>query len=63
MMNANGTSYQDITPADWPAEFLCSHPIFSEDDSAIYFVGQWWEDDVNAVPGSGTAKSVTPGRI
>ena len=20
-----------------------SHPIFSEDDSKVYFVGQWWE--------------------
>jgi len=43
MMNANGSSYENITPAEWPAEFLCTHPIFSEDDSRIYFVGQWWE--------------------
>jgi hypothetical protein len=42
-MNANGTGYENITPAGWPAEFLCTHPVFSEDDSRIYFVGQWWE--------------------
>ncbi|MEE8572801.1 MAG: hypothetical protein V3T20_06040, partial [Gemmatimonadota bacterium] len=42
-MNADGSDYEDITPVDWPALFLCSHPIFSEDASKIYFVGQWWE--------------------
>jgi len=42
-MNANGTGYASVTPAGWPVEFLCTHPIFSEDDSKVYFVGQWWE--------------------
>ena len=42
-MNADGAGYENITPADWPAEFLCMHPVFSEDASKIYFVGQWWE--------------------
>jgi dipeptidyl aminopeptidase/acylaminoacyl peptidase len=42
-MNADGTAYENVTPADWPAEFLCTHPVFSADESRIYFVGQWWE--------------------
>ena len=42
-MDADGAEHENITPADWPAEFLCMHPVFSEDASKIYFVGQWWE--------------------
>ena len=42
-MNPNGTNLSNMTPADWPANFLCSHGIFSNDDSKIYFVGEWWE--------------------
>ena len=41
--HADGSDYEGVTPADWPAEFLCMHPVFSEDASKIYFVGQWWE--------------------
>jgi Tol biopolymer transport system component len=44
MMNADGSDCGDVTPGHWPAEFLCTHPIFSPDDSQIYFVGQWWEN-------------------
>jgi Tol biopolymer transport system component len=43
MMNADGSDYHDITPSWWPGTFLCSHAIFSEDDTSIYFVGQWYE--------------------
>jgi len=42
-MNPDGSGVTNITPADWPATFLCTHPIYSHDDSKIYFVGQWWE--------------------
>ena len=42
-MNPNGSSLSNMTPADWPANFLCSHGIFSHDDMKIYFVGEWWE--------------------
>ena len=42
-MNADGSGRKNITPAGWPATFLCSHAVFSSDDSMIYFVGQWWE--------------------
>ena len=42
-MNPDGSDLTNITPADWPAEFLCTHGVFSHDDSRIYFVGEWWE--------------------
>ncbi|MFC1785795.1 TolB family protein [Candidatus Neomarinimicrobiota bacterium] len=42
-MNPDGSNLSNITPADWPAEFLCSHGIYSYDDKKIYFVGEWWE--------------------
>jgi len=42
-MNLNGSNLLNITPTNWPAVFLCSHGIFSHDDSQIYFVGEWWE--------------------
>jgi len=42
LMNADGTSSRDITPDYFPQEFLCHSPIFSKDDSRIFFIGQWW---------------------
>jgi Tol biopolymer transport system component len=42
-MRPDGSDRSDITPGDWPPEFLCSHGVFSHDDSRIYFVGEWWE--------------------
>ncbi|MBU0533000.1 hypothetical protein KKB44_05920 [Candidatus Micrarchaeota archaeon] len=44
MMNSDGTNNQDITPDYFPDSFLCHSPVFSEDDSKIYFVGEWWDD-------------------
>jgi len=41
MMNADGTDDKNITPDYFPPEFLCHSPIFSVDDSKIYFIGQW----------------------
>lgn len=43
MMNSDGTNNHDMTPDYFPAAFLCREPIFSVDDSKIFFVGQWWE--------------------
>ncbi|MFH1942665.1 MAG: hypothetical protein ABIL68_11250 [bacterium] len=43
MMNANGSDNRNITLEYFPADFLCHCPIFSEDDSKIYFVSEWWE--------------------
>lgn len=42
MMNADGTDNRDIIPDYFPPGFLCHSPIFSKDDSKIYFIGQWW---------------------
>jgi Tol biopolymer transport system component len=42
-MKPDGSDLLNITPVGWPAEFLCSHGVFSQDDSKIYFVGEWWE--------------------
>ncbi|UCH51923.1 MAG: PD40 domain-containing protein [Chloroflexota bacterium] len=43
MMNSDGTNVRNITPDYFPAAFLCHTPVFSIDDSKIFFVGQWWE--------------------
>jgi len=40
-MNVDGTNNHNITPSYFPAGFLCHSPIFSNDDSKIYFIGQW----------------------
>ncbi len=42
-MNADGSDCRDITPDWFPAAFLCRNPLFSHDDSKVYFVGEWWE--------------------
>jgi Tol biopolymer transport system component len=39
--NADGTNNCNVTPSYFPAGFLCYSPIFSKDDSKIYFIGQW----------------------
>jgi Tol biopolymer transport system component len=41
MMNADGTNNSNITPNYFPPSFLCYSPIFSTDDSKIFFIGQW----------------------
>jgi len=42
-MNSDGTNIRDITPEYFPNVFLCHSAVFSNDDSIIYFVGEWWE--------------------
>jgi Tol biopolymer transport system component len=43
MMEADGSNNHNVTPAYFAPNFLCYSPIFSMDDSEIYFVGQWYE--------------------
>jgi Tol biopolymer transport system component len=43
MMNSDGTDERNVTPSYFPAAFLCDRPVFSKDDSKIFFVGQWWD--------------------
>jgi hypothetical protein len=44
IMDTDGTNNRNITPDTFPPEFLCHWGIFSVDDSAIYFIGEWWSD-------------------
>jgi len=44
LMDKNGNDIRNITPDYYPEGFLCHAPIFSIDDSKIYFIGQWWEN-------------------
>ncbi len=43
LMNADGTENRNITPQYFPENFLCHSPIFSSDDSKVFFIGEWWE--------------------
>lgn len=43
MMNADGSDNRNITPEYFASNFLCHSPTFSQDDSEIYFIGQWYE--------------------
>jgi Tol biopolymer transport system component len=43
MMEADGSNNHNATPEYFASNFLCYSPIFSMDDSEIYFVGQWYE--------------------
>jgi Tol biopolymer transport system component len=45
IVNSDGTNNYNITPDYFPADFVCHHPNFSIDDSSIYFIGQWWQDN------------------
>ena len=42
LMKADGTENRNITPQYFPPEFICHWAIFSNDDTAIYFIGEWW---------------------
>jgi len=42
MMNSDGTSNGDATPDYFPDGFLCHSVVFSQDDSELFFIGQWW---------------------
>jgi TolB protein len=43
MMEAEGSDNHSVTPEYFASNFLCHSPIFSQDDSEIYFIGQWYE--------------------
>ncbi len=45
LMNADGTNNRNITPDYFPPQFLCQRVVFSIDDSAVYFVGEWWVEE------------------
>lgn len=43
MIDVNGNNLRNITPDYFPANFLCHSPLFSFNDSIIFFTGEWWE--------------------
>ncbi len=45
MMNADVTDNRNITPDYFPPQFLCHWAVFSNDDSSIFFIGEWWRAD------------------
>jgi Tol biopolymer transport system component len=44
IMNSDGSENRNITPEYFLADFLCHDPIFSKDDSKIFFIGEWYSD-------------------
>jgi Tol biopolymer transport system component len=42
MMDAEGSDNHSVTPEYFASNFLCYSPMFSLDDSEIYFIGQWY---------------------
>jgi Tol biopolymer transport system component len=42
-MNSDGTDMRDMTSDLFPQGFLAHCPIFSPEDSKIYFAGEWWD--------------------
>lgn len=42
MMNADGGDNRNITPDYFPSGFLCHSSHFSQDDSKVYFIGEWY---------------------
>jgi len=44
LMSSDGSENRNVTPEYFPADFLCHDPVFSKDDSKIFFVGEWYSD-------------------
>jgi Tol biopolymer transport system component len=42
-IDSDGSNNRNVTPEYFPEAFLCHSPAFSEDDTKIYFIGEWWE--------------------
>ncbi len=41
-MNSDGSEIENITPEYFPPDFICRTPVFSPDDTRIFFIGEWW---------------------
>ena len=46
LMNADGTGNRNLTPDYFPSQFLCHWAVFSGDDSAVFFIGEWWLEEL-----------------
>jgi Tol biopolymer transport system component len=45
IMNTDGTGSRNITPSYFPPQFLCHWAVFSRDDTAVFFIGEWWPEE------------------
>ena len=45
MTSVDGSGTRDITPTYFPSQFLCHSVVFSEEDTSLYFVGEWWASE------------------
>ncbi|MFC2010388.1 TolB family protein [Chloroflexota bacterium] len=43
LVSEDGSNTVNITPTYFPPDFVCYTPVFSIDDSKIFFIGEWWE--------------------
>lgn len=43
-VNSDGKNNENITPKYFPADLLIHSAIFSNDDSKIFFIGEWWNN-------------------
>ena len=43
VINSDGSDSHSVTPSYFPRDFLCHAPVFSLDDSRVFFIGQWWK--------------------
>ena len=43
MMHSDGSNITNINPDYFPPNFLCYTPVFSADDSKVFFIGEWWQ--------------------
>jgi Tol biopolymer transport system component len=60
LMNADGTGGRNVTPDYFPADFLCYAAVFSNDNSALIFVGEWWEPSARAERPTSNIERRTP---
>lgn len=45
IINPDGTENRNITPNSFPQEFLIHWVTFSDDDTELYFIGEWWSQE------------------
>jgi Tol biopolymer transport system component len=67
-VNSDGTDMRDLTSDLFPQGFLAHCPIFSPDDSKIYFTGEWWdwkvlETTISCSPSSSTVLQGDPSTV
>ncbi len=44
IINPDGTENRNITPVSFPPQFLIHWVTFSDNDTLLYFIGEWWSE-------------------